>query len=116
MALIKPTEVDPDLLKRAAEALEFLKESSDFYRDLSLRAKLEGEDSPARARDRLHEYRKVALSALEDGRRVADEINKSRGIVRDYALDLAAARDEVERLLDRLAAEIREGPVSGQPE
>ncbi len=60
----------------------------------------------------MHEYRKAAVAALEDGRRVADELNRARGIVRDYALDLEAARDEVERLLDRFAAAVGAGAVS----
>jgi hypothetical protein len=110
MVLIEPEGVDAELLQRAAEARDFLRETGDFYRRLS-RAGEAGEDSPARVRERLHEYRKVAVAALEDGRRVADELNRSRGIVREYALDLKAARDEVERLLDRFAAEAGAGPL-----
>lgn len=112
MALIEPAGLSAELLRRAEEAANFLRETGEFYREMTRAAMAEGEDAPAKLRDRLHEYRKAALAALEDGRRVADEINKARGIHRDYALDLAAARDEVERLLDRFAAEIRAREVS----
>jgi hypothetical protein len=112
MALIAPAGISADLIRRAEEAAEFLRETGEFYREMTRVARAEGEDNPARARDRLHEYRKAAMVALEEGRRVADEINRARGIHRDYALDLEAARLEVERLLDRLAAEIGAGEVS----
>lgn len=115
MALIEPVGVSADLLRRAEEAAEFLRETGEFYREITRAALADGEETPAKMRDRLHEYRKVASAALEDGRRVADEINRSRGIHRDYALDLAAARDEVERLLDRFAAEIGAGALPRSP-
>jgi hypothetical protein len=116
MALIRPVPVDPALLKRVAEAEEFLKETGEFYRQMSREARAAGDESPAKARERLHDYRKTAMAALEEGRRVADELNRSRGIVRDFALDLRLARDEVERLLDRLAAEVGAGEISGSAE
>lgn len=120
MVLIQREGLAPELLKLAQEAEEFLRESARFYRAMSLKPadgeeKKEG-DTPAKIRDRLHEYRKVAMSALEEGRRVADELNRARGIVHDYALDLRAARMEVERLLDRFAAEVGKREVPGRPE
>jgi len=111
MALITKVQVDEALLARAAEAERDLRETAEYFRSFAVREGLSEGDSPAKMRDRIHEYRKAALAALEDGRRVADEINKSRGIVREYALDLKAARDEVERLLDRFAAAGGEGEV-----
>ena len=82
MTLIRPQGVGDGLMAQVAEAEAFLRETGAFYRDLSLKAQAEGEDSPARARDRMHEYRKAAMAALEDARRVADELNRARGIVR----------------------------------
>lgn len=112
MSLIEPVGISPDLLRRAQEATAFFAESAAFYRAQSLEAMTAPEgESPQKARDRLHEYRKAALVALEEERRVADEINRARGIHRDWALDLAAARDEVERRLDRLEAEGGAGEV-----
>lgn len=116
MTLIRPIPVDPTLMQRVAEAEEYLKETGEFYRRMSREAREAGDESPAKVRERLHDYRKTAMAALEEGRRVSDELNRSRGIVRDFALDLRLARMEVERLLDRFAAEIGAGEVSGQPE
>jgi ElaB/YqjD/DUF883 family membrane-anchored ribosome-binding protein len=116
MVLIEREGLSPELLQLAAEAEEFLRESAKFYRTLASETQGAADDPPAKVRDRLHEYRKVAMSALEDGRRVAEELNRARGIIRDYALDLRAARMEVERLLDRFAAERRQIEVPRQLE
>jgi hypothetical protein len=116
MVLIQREGLGPDLLRLAQEAEEFFRESAAFYRAMSVGNETFDGEAPAKVRDRLHEYRKVAMTALEDGRRVADELNRARGIVHDYALDLRAARMEVERLLDRFAAEVRKGEVPRQPE
>ena len=115
MALIQPAGVDPKLMQRVAEAEAFLKESADYYREAGRKAR-DIDEPAAKTRDRMHDYRKVALAALDEGRRVADEINRARGIVREYALDLAAARDEVERLLDRFAAAVGAGRVPERAE
>jgi hypothetical protein len=103
-------------MRLAEEAEAFLKETGAFYRAMSVEGQGEDGETPAKTRDRMHEYRKAAMSALEDGRRVADELNRARGIVHDFALDLQAARDEVERLLDRFAAAARANEVSGPTE
>jgi hypothetical protein len=111
MTLIRSEGVTPELIRLAAEAEAFLRETGSFYRRMSVEARGEPGETPAKLRDRMHEYRKAALAALEDGRRVADELNRARGIVHDFALDLGLARDEVERLLDRFAAAVGAEPV-----
>lgn len=116
MVLIQREGLAPGLLEQAQMAEDFLRESLEFYRRRSLEEQ-EGEgETPSKARDRLQEVRKLAVSALEEGRRVAEELGRARGIVHDYALDLLAARMEVERLLDRFAAEVRKRELSGQPD
>lgn len=112
MTLIRRVGPSEELLRLARETEEFLRETAALYRGLSTDVAAAEAENPAKARERMHEYRRAALAALEDGRRVADELNAARGIVHDFALDLQAARDEVERLLDRFEAALRAEGIS----
>lgn len=114
--MIQREGLAPELLEQARQAEVFLRESLEFYRRKSLEEREADGEAASKSRDRLHDLRRLAVSALEEGRRVAEELGKARGIVHDYALDLHAARMEVERLLDRFAAEVRKSEVSRQPE
>lgn len=105
MALIRPLRDKgnaTDLLEVALAHYEDALESLNIVR---LYLKEGGGDLPASEITRAaSDFRKATQTLFDERKRLEDQCRREAGIVHDVGLDLAEARDEIGRKLDRLRA------------
>ncbi|MGC9370607.1 MAG: hypothetical protein ACP5DX_13800 [Paracoccaceae bacterium] len=115
------TLISPLAGERASQ--EILAEAELHYRRTIRALNQIIEDVTAGRTDRVKELKgaladlgRATQTAFDERARVEKRIRTETGIIHDYALDLAEARDEIGRRLDRLRAAGGAGGVPGQPE
>ena len=104
MILIKPSQdggnADRDLTAAEAHLSETLASLEDLKRSLK-----EGDlVQPEGIRRAVSDYSRAVQTIFDERKRLEDKRKRAAGVVHEFALDFAAARDEIGRRLDSLRA------------
>ncbi len=113
MTLIRPDSEDGDAGRFLSGVEEHFNEAAERFREAARKLKAGEIIDPAKGRDLVGEYRKLATTLFRERQSLEDERRRQKGIRGDYGLDLGAARDEIGR---RMACLRAAGAADGIPE
>lgn len=104
VTLVKPFDDDTGTDQGLVVAEKLFQQAGEVLAELIEKARQEDEVAEGRVKSAVTELSRFYQAAVSERNRVAAERKKSAGVVGSYALDLEAARAEVERRLAGLRA------------